>query len=159
MNHIEDQEISWADLGFFREHEETGVPEDIRSIAQTLDEEHRFFEAERLVIIYQRIVGASRVILNLERAGHFSLVQLLDGTIAIQLGPTTSEVVKAMTEKLFIAALSSRLRAFSDEEPTYAEIHRCAGENIQRIRDAYKIARLTFQLIDECLPMSPCQGG
>ncbi len=91
------------DLEFFRNHEADGVPKDIRDYARELDEEGKFFlffQAERMVSEYQRIVGASRTILDLANQERLSLVQLLDGSIAAAIGPTTRNVAHMVTEKL-----------------------------------------------------------
>jgi len=159
MKCIEDQEISWADLEFFRERETEGFPDNIRDIALDLDEQKRFFDAERLVITHQRIIDASRVILDLVSEEHFSLMQLLDGTIATKLGPTTNDVAQMVMEHLFMAAATSHIREQEAENPTYAQVHEFVLANIDRLQELANMVGPTFQLIDECLPMQPCHGG
>ncbi len=159
MERIEDQQIAWMDLEFFRDREGEGIPENIRDMALDCDARGQSFEAEQLTITHQRIAVASRLILDLASQERFSLVQLLNGTIGIRLGPTTCAIARMVTEQLFMAAATSHIREQGTENPTYAQVHEFVLANIDRLQELANMSCPTFQLVDECLPMPPCHGG
>ena len=158
MENIEDQEISWPELHFFLERESEGIPFDVQKIAQDLDMEGNFYEAERFVIDYQRITSASSVVLEIANQEKLSLRSLLDGTIGKDIGPTTVLVARMVVEKLIDAAVATYLRTH-DLASDYADVRSYLQENRQAILQLHYRSKLTFQLFDKYFSVPTCKGG